>query len=195
MDVNHIYSSLRELIKQKNPLSGSQTDKRVVYTGLTVLSIFVLVIFYNVFIGDAGKYQKQLSVLEKDIKKVRLLADEYHRSKQRLDELSGAIKKENESLISVVEKIFIDNGIKRKNFSIKDSKLDETYSYELSGEATVQVDINEVPFRRVIDVLYSIQSRDSFLKVSNLRVKTKFNNSSMVDASFKLSTFEIVQDT
>ncbi len=195
MDINGIYSKLRELIKQKNPLNGSQTDKKVVFMGLAVLFLFVLVIFYNMFIGNAGKYQKQLSVLEKDIKKVRLLADEYRQSKQRLDELSGAIKKENESLISVAEKIFIDNGIRRKNFSIKDSKLDEKYSYELSGEATVQVDINEVPFRRVIDVLYSIQSRDSFLKVSNLRVKTKFNNSNMVDASFKLSTFEIVQDT
>jgi len=56
------------------------------------------------------------------------------------------------------------------------------------------VELKNVPFKRVIDVLYSIQSRDSFLKVSNLRIRTKFNNSRMVDVSFKLSTFEIAQD-
>jgi len=166
----------------------------MVYVALAIFSFLVLVAFYNLFSGNSQKHQKQIFALENNLVKVRSLASEYRQTKRRLERLSGAIKKEEESLISVIEKIFIDSGIRRNRFSIKDSKLDESYSYELSGEATVQVELKNVPFKRVIDVLYSIQSRDSFLKVSNLRIRTKFNNSRMVDVSFKLSTFEIAQD-
>lgn len=202
MDIDHIYSKIKELRLQLHPrikkltdyLNSSQKDKKMVYIALAIVSFLVLVAFYNLFAGNSKKHQKQIFALEKNLVKVRSLASEYRQTKRRLERLSGAIKKEEESLISVIEKIFIDSGIRRNRFSIKDSKLDESYSYELSGEATVQVELKNVPFKRVIDVLYSIQSRDSFLKVSGLRIRTKFNNSRMVDVSFKLSTFEIAQD-
>ncbi len=203
MEIDHIYSKVKELKLQLQPrikkltdyINSSQRDKKTVYIVLAVVFLLVLIVFYNVFAGNSKKHQRQISALEENLVKVRSLAGEYRQKKRQLEQLSGAIKKEDESLISVIEKIFIDNGIRRNRFSIKDSKLDESYSYELSGEATVQVELKEVPFKRVIDVLYSIQSRDSFLKVSNLRIRTKFNNSEMVDVSFKLSTFEIAQDT
>ncbi len=202
MEIDHIYSKVKELKLQLQPrikkltdyINSSQRDKKTVYIVLAVVFLLVLIVFYNVFAGNSEKHQRQISALEGNLVKVRSLAGEYRQKKRQLEQLSGAIKKEDESLISVIEKIFIDNGIRRNRFSIKDSKLDESYSYELSGEATVQVELKEVPFKRVIDVLYSIQSRDSFLKVSNLRIRTKFNNSEMVDVSFKLSTFEIAQD-
>lgn len=191
MDINNILRQFQ--IRKLTGFLSSKSDRRTVYTGLVIICLFITIASYNMLAGNSGKYQKQLSVLENNLMQVRVLQNEYKQSKQRLDELIGTIKKENESLISVVEKIFIDNGIERTGFSIKDSKLDESYSYELSDEAVVQVDLKKVPLKRLIDVLYSIQNRDSFLKVSNLRLKIRFNRSELVDASFKLSTFEIAR--
>jgi len=88
----------------------------------------------------------------------------------------------------------IDNDIERTSFSIKDSKIVLPDSEDLYDDSTVEVNVRKVPFNRVIDILYSIQNRDSFLKVSNLRLKTKFDKPELVDVSFKLSTFEFRQD-
>ena len=197
MDIQGISSklkTLRQYLSEKLDESmRSERDRRAIYIGAAILSFVVLVAFYNMFVKNSNMYQKQSSALEEQLLKVRSLKNEYKQSKQRLGQLSKTVKKEDEALISVIEKILVDNRVERTSFSIKDSKLGESYSDEISDESTVQVDLRKIPFNKVIDILYSIQSRDSFLKVSNLRLKTKFDKPELVDVSFKLSTFEIDQ--
>ena len=195
MDIKDISSKI-EVIKQHlaerfGEALNSERDRRAIYVGAAILSFFVLMAFYNTFVKNSSKYRNQSTALEEQLIKVKSLKNEYKQSRQRLSELSKTVKKEDEALISVVEKILVDNQIDRTSFSIKDSKLGESYSDEISDESTVQVDMKRIPFNKVIDVLYSIQTRETFLKVSNLRIKTKFNKPEEVDASFKLSTFEI----
>lgn len=197
MDIQDISSKIKDLrqylSERLEDSLNSERDRRAIYIGAAIVAFFILMGFYNTFVKNSNKYQNQSSALEEQLIKVKSLKNEYKQSKQRLDELSKSVKKEDEALISVVEKILVDNQIDRTSFSIKDSKLGESYSDEIFDESTVQVDLRKIPFNKVIDVLYSIQSRDSFLKVSNLRLKTKFDKPEQVDASFKLSTFEIGQ--
>jgi len=193
-DISSKIKDLRQYLSERLEDSlNSERDRRAIYIGAAIVAFFILMGFYNTFVKNSNKYQNQSSALEEQLIKVKSLKNEYKQSKQRLDELSKSVKKEDEALISVVEKILVDNQIDRTSFSIKDSKLGESYSDEIFDESTVQVDLRKIPFNKVIDVLYSIQSRDSFLKVSNLRLKTKFDKPEQVDASFKLSTFEIGQ--
>ena len=197
MDIKEISSKIN-IIKQYLSVRledalNSERDRRAIYIGAALLSFFILMAFYNTFVKNSNKYQNQSTALEEQFIKVKSLKNEYKQSKQRLDELSKTVKREDEALISVVEKILVDNQIERTSFSIKDSKLGESYSDQISDESTVQVTLRKIPFNKVVDILYSIQNRDSFLKVSNLRLKTKFDKPEQVDASFKLSTFEIGQ--
>lgn len=197
MDIKEISSKLkilRQYLSERLDESlRSERDRRAIYIGAALLSFFVLFAFYNTFVKNSNKYQKQSTALEEQLLKVKSLKNEYKESKQKLGQLSKTVKKEDEALISVIEKILVDNQIERTSFSIKDSKLGESYSDQITDESTVQVDLRKIPFNKVIDILYSIQSRDSFLKVSNLRLKTKFDKPELVDVSFKLSTFEIGQ--
>ncbi|MGI9554162.1 MAG: hypothetical protein ACR2NC_04485 [Thermodesulfobacteriota bacterium] len=197
MNFNDISSKIRlakqYLAEKLEEALNSERDRRAIYVGVAIISFVVLFAFYNTFIKNSNKYQKQSSAIEEQLLKVKSLKNEFKQSRQKLNELSKTVKKEDEALISVVEKILVDNQIERTSFSIKDSKLGESYSEELTDESTVQVDLRKIPFNKVIDILYSIQSRESFLKVSNLRLKTKFDKPEQVDVSFKLSTFEIGQ--
>ena len=197
MDINDITSKikiLRQFLNEKLEESlSSERDRRAIYIGAALISFFILLAFYNTFVKNSNKYQQQSSALEEQLLKVKSLKNEYKQSRKMLGELSKTVKKEDEALISVVEKILVDNQIERTSFSIKDSKLGESYSSEITDESTVQVNLRKIPFNKVVDILYSIQSRDTFLKVSNLRLKTKFDRPELVDVSFKLSTFEIGQ--
>ena len=172
----------------------SERDRRALIIGVVVIAAVLIFAFYNTFVKNSKRYQKQTVLMQERLIELKVLKKEYLESKQKLNELTKTIKKEDEALISVVEKILVDNQIERTSFSIKDSKLNTPNSDEIYDESTVQVDLRKIPFNKVIDILYMIQSRDSFLKVSNLRLKTKFDKPELVDFSFKLSTFEFRQD-
>ena len=181
------------LIRKITGLTSSERDKKVLILGVICLLIFVFVFSFQSFSSSTEKYRKQIKVLEKDLKELKSLKNEYKISEARLKELTKSIKKEDEALISVVERILIDNQIDRKSFSIKDHNIRTSELDDLYDEKSVQVDVRKVSLRRMIDVLYEIQNRETFLKVSDLRIRTKFDKKDHLDVSFKLSTFGLKQ--
>jgi len=198
MDFNNIKKKFIEIVQllsaKLDDSLKSERERRAIFIGIAAVIILVLFVSFNTFLKDSSRYQKQTTVLENELKRVKVLREEYGLLKDRLRELTKAVKKENEALISVLEKVLIDNDIERTSFSIKDSKIVLPDSDDLYDDSTVEVNVRKVPFNKVVDILYSIQNRDSFLKVSNLRLKTKFDKPELVDVSFKLSTFEFRQD-
>jgi len=170
---------------------SSERDKKVLTLGAVCLTLFVLFFVYQSYSTKVAQYEKKQQALREELIKVKTLTEDYRESRKRLQTLTSSIKKEDEALISVLEKILVDNQIDREDFSIKDSntrgKNDTEDLYEVTS---VQVDIRRVPLYKIIDVLYKIQTRKSFLKVSDLQMRTKFDKPELVDASFKLSTFE-----
>ena len=198
MDFNNIKKKFIEIVQllsaKLDDSLKSERERRAIFIGIAAVIILVLFVSFNTFLKDSSRYQKQTTVLENELKRVKVLREEYGLLKDRLRELTKAVKKENEALISVLEKVLIDNDIERTSFSIKDSKIVLPDSDDLYDDSTVEVKVRKVPFNKVVDILYSIQNRDSFLKVSDLRLKTKFDKPELVDVSFKLSTFEFRQD-
>lgn len=193
MDLNKLYEKFKNILKViSNHLVdalSSERDKRVLIIGAVGLLLFILFFSYGSFSRSSRRYEKQVQVLENNLVEIRSLKKDYKASKDRLKELTKTVKKEEEALISVVEKILVDNQIERTSFSLKDSNV-SSGSEELYDETSVQVDLRKVPLYKVVEVLYTIQTRDSFLKVSNLRIKTKFDKPDLIDTSFSLSTFE-----
>jgi len=198
MDFNKIKEKFRSIIRllsaKLDESLKSERERRAIFIGAGAIIALILFVSFNTFFQDSNKYQKQTNALEAELVRVKSLREEYGQLKDRLRELTKAVKKENEALISVVEKVLVDNDIERTSFSIKDSKIVLPDSEDLYDDSTVEVNVRKVPFNKVIDILYSIQNRDSFLKVSDLRLKTKFDKPELVDVSFKLSTFAFRQD-
>mgnify|MGYP000284427312 CR=1 FL=1 len=168
----------------------SERDKKVLILGGVFLVLFVLFYIYQSYSSQVDKYEKQAVALEQQLVKVKALARDYEESTNRLESITRSIKKEDEALISVLEKILVDNRIQREDFSIKDSNTRISDTEDLYDVTSVQVDIRRVQLGKLIDVLYNIQTRESFLKVSDLKMRTKFDKPELIDASFTLSTFE-----
>ena len=98
------------------------------------------------------------------------------------------MKEEREALISVAEKVLVRNGIDRRSFSIRGTNP-SVRGKGINRERAVLVKINKVPVPRVLNVLYTFQKSKTLLKVSDLRIKTRFDNPNLSDVSFQLSTF------
>jgi type II secretory pathway component PulM len=194
MDINSFFESIKNLSSQLSEriqrLLASERDRKAVLLGAGVLFILIVYIIFQSFSSGKARLEKKAIALESDLKRIQTLRQEYIESKRRLEEVTSRIKTEDVALISVVEKVLVDAQVDRSSFSIS-SRTDT--SGDLYDEKSVDVDIKKLPLNKAVDLLYKIQTNPNFLKVSKFRIRTRFDNPNLLDASFRVSTFKFKQ--
>ncbi len=192
--MNEIFEKIKNIKEKLNEYIGkrdfSERDRRAIVLACVAVGFFIAFAVFSSFSAGSSKSKKTVTVLKQQLEQVKTLRKDYEYSKKTLEEITKSIKREDEALISVVEKVMLNNQIDRKTFSIKDSNSSSSGIDDMYNESAVQVDIKRIPVEKVIDVLYAFQNRESFLKISNLKLRTKFDKSNLLDVSFRLSTFE-----
>lgn len=167
----------------------SARDKRFLRIGAVVLLALFFFTAYRAVVPDGQGLRSELRLLKAQLGEVRALKDEYRYSSGLLRRVSGSMKEEKDALISVVERTLVGNRISRDNFSIRGTNPSGDAPEVIEDERVVAVQIKRIPLSTLIDVLYSFQSGGSILKVSNLTIKTRFDDPSVTDVSFRLSSF------
>jgi hypothetical protein len=166
----------------------STRDVRAIKIGVAVLAIFLVFSVYRAVFPGGSAVRSEVSQMRLQLNEMRAIKDEYRYSRDLLAKVSGSMKEEKEALISVAEKVLIRNGIDRRSFSIRGTNP-SVRGKGIKRERAVLVKINKVSVPRVMNVLYVFQKSKTILKVSDLRIKTRFDNPNLTDVSFRLSTF------
>ncbi len=166
----------------------SARDVRAIKIGVAVLAIFLVFSVYRAVFPGGSAVRSEVSQMRLQLNEMRAIKDEYRYSRDLLAKVSGSMKEEKEALISVAEKVLIRNGIDRRSFSIRGTNP-SVRGKGIKRERAVLVKINKVSVPRVMNVLYVFQKSKTILKVSDLRIKTRFDNPNLTDVSFRLSTF------
>ena len=166
----------------------SARDIRALKICAVVLAVFLVFSIYRAVFPGGSDIRSEVSRMGIQLNEIRALKEEYRYSRNLLAKESGSMKEEKEALISVAEKTLIRNGIGSRSFSIKGTNP-SVKAKGIERERAVLVNINKVPVQKVLNVLYSFQKSKTILKVSDLRIKTRFDNPSLTDVSFRLSTF------
>jgi hypothetical protein len=195
MNGDTIAENIRALINQAQGriqrLTASDRDRRaLLFGGIGVLALIVYIIFQS-FLSGGGTLEKRAQTLQEELAKVKSLRAEYIESKRKINTITASIKRESSDLLPLVEKILVDEQVERGNFSIN---LRAPTSGDLYEETSVDVDLRKIPLDKAVDVLYKIQTMPSFLRVSKLRLSTRFNDPSLMDVSFRVSTFKFKQE-
>lgn len=197
MDIDAIRQKISELIEKARErfdgLVSTERDRRALLLGGSAIVIVVIYLVFHSYSSGVDKLQKRYVQLEKDLVEVKMLRAEYEDSKKKIAQLSSQIKKENEALISVVEKILLKENLDRKNFSIRDVNTSRSNSEDdFYEEKSVDVELSRISLNTLIDILYKLQNRPS-LKVSNLNISTKFDKSNSMKVKLRVSTYEFNQ--
>ena len=197
MDIDTIKQKIRELVEKArerfDSVVSTERDRRALMLGASAIVIVVIYLVFHSFSSGVDNLQKRYSQLEKELVEVKMLKAEYEDSKQEIAQLSSQIKKENEALISVVEKILLKQKLDRKNFSIRDVNSSRSNSDDdFYEEKSVDIELNRISLNTLVDVLYNLQNRPS-LKVSNLNISTKFDKSNSMKVKLRVSTYEFKQ--
>lgn len=176
---------IRGLIERRE---FSERDVRALKIAAAVLVLFLVFSIYKAVFPAGSAIRSEVSLMRGQLNEIRAIKEEYRYSRDILAKVSGSMKEEKEALISVAEKALIRNGIDRRSFSIRGTNP-SVRGKGIEREKAVLVSINKVPIPRVMNILYSFQKSKTILKVSDLRIKTRFDNPNLTDVSFRLSTF------
>ena len=176
---------IRGLIERRE---FSERDVRALKIAAAVLVLFLVFSIYRAVFPAGSAIRSEVSLMRGQLNEIRAIKEEYRYSRDILAKVSGSMKEEKEALISVAEKALIRNGIDRRSFSIRGTNP-SVRGKGIEREKAVLVSINKVPIPRVMNILYSFQKSKTILKVSDLRIKTRFDNPNLTDVSFRLSTF------
>ena len=176
---------VRELIDRGE---FSARDIRALKIAAAALAVFILFSAYRAVFPGGSEVKSEVSQVRLQLSEMRSIKEEYRYSRDLLAEFSGSMKEERDALISVAEKALVRNGIDRRSFSIRGTNP-SVRGEGINRERAVLIKINKVPVPRVLNVLYTFQRSKTILKVSDLRIKTRFDNPNLSDVSFRLSTF------
>ena len=195
MEAGPFIENLRVLVDQFREriqrIKSSKRDKRTIKVAIAVLSIIIVLLIFRFFISGAERLERQANVLEADYKKITSLRKRYKEFKQIKTELASTIKSGDEALISLLEGILVDEQIERGSFSIKDSNSRVTRDEDLFDEQNVDAEIKKIPLYKLVDLLYKINTSNSSLRVSKLRIRTRFDNPDLIDVNFRISRFKL----
>lgn len=166
----------------------STRDVRALKIAGVAVALFILFSAYRAVFPGGSAVKSEVSQARLQLGEMRSIKEEYRYSRDLLAEVSGSMREERDALISVAEKALVRNGIDRRSFSIRGTNP-SVRGKGINRERAVLVKINKVPVPRVLNVLYTFQKSKTILKVSDFRIKTRFDNPNLSDVSFRLSTF------
>lgn len=172
----------------------SARDIRAIKIGAAALAVFLAFSVYRAVLPGGSAIRSEVSQKKLQLNEIRTLKEEYRYSRDLLSRASGTMKEEKEALISVAEKVFIRNGVDRRSFSIRGTNP-SVRGKGIERERAVLVKINKVSVPRVLNILYVFQKSKTILKVSDLRIKTRFDDPNLTDVSFRLSTFSFSESS
>lgn len=196
MDIDSIRQKIQEFIEKSREkfysLTSTERDRRALLLGGSAIVIIVIYLVFHSYSSGTDYLQKRSAQLEKELREVKVLKAEYEDSNKKIVELSSKIKKENEALISVVEKILLNEKLDRTNFSIRDVNSRTNSNEDFYEEKSVDVELNKISLSNLVDILYELQNKPS-LKVSNVNISTKLGKSDSMNVKLRVSTYEFKQ--
>ena len=166
--------------------------ERYVLAG-TGLFLIVLIAFLAVdHVVQKYRYMDEsIAARKEDLKRVIRLRDEYRSVHRELESIRSKLDKKEAgfSLLSFLENLANEQNIRDNIASFKPDKktLNETYR-----ELSVDLVIDNITLPQLVEFIYKIENSGHLVKVKRFRVKARFDNPDLLNATFQVSTFEKV---
>ena len=151
--------------------------------------IFVLG-YLDFFVLPSLKYFSTLQVdipkKRQDIQEIRALAREYSTLKEKITSIKDSIsQKQEKSIISILDSVGKEERL-NKNITSMDpiSLFSPDAEYEETG---VQVKMEKVGLKELVNYLYKIESPPYLLKIKNLDIKPQRRDRTLLEVNFVAS--------
>lgn len=164
-------------------------ERRLVFVTAGVAAVLVVVGLAWLISGSIAKREKQIQAHKDEIAQLELMRVDYDAAVARQKAAEARIKTASStSLFSLLTKSAGEVGLSltdlnERRLPIKDSEL---------TEVTVDVTLKEITVDKLVTLLEKIEGRTAggVVKVQKLKVKTRFDNPELLEASLTVSTWK-----
>ncbi len=151
----------------------------------------LLVVGGGLFLGSRRieSMRKNVALRQEEIAHFESIRDKYDDAVQMKKKSTDKIQSNTTSLFSVLQKHATSVGLPLTDLSEKHLPVKDAPEVE---EVTVDVNLKEISIDKLDTLLEKIEGRrsDGVVKVSKLRVKTRFDKPDMLEANFTVSTWK-----
>lgn len=157
--------------------------------------VVILLVFGMPLILTSSK----LSSLENEIvegrekqREILKRMEQFQSQSQKLKEIEAKIAKGFDATITTTMATLAEKvGIKDRIENIRDKGARST---ELFDEISVEVKLVKITVPQLMDYLYQIEQHpDLVLRISQIRIKRRFDNKQLLDVMFEVSTYRLQQ--
>lgn len=166
----------------------SEREKRLVLITGTVGVIFVGFLVVTAINSALDSRQKRVTMRKDEIAQLEVLRERYHDAQEAEKKSSAQLRANSQSLFTLVQKASTEVGL-----PVPDLQERRTPVKDAADLAEISVDVNmkEISVDKLTTLLEKIEGKrsDGIVKVTKLKVKTRFDNPEMLEANLTVSTW------
>jgi general secretion pathway protein M len=159
-----------------------------------VLAIGTLVVLITLLVfGVIAPYQKTMAQLDhkissrqEQLKETQVLSQRYRQLQQKLDEARQWLNRgEAFSLFSFIEDL--SSRVAGKE-NLVYMRPQPTSTKDGFREEAVEIKLEKIQLKQLVQLLYQIETAQAYLQIKNLRLKTRFDDRTLLDATLTVSS-------
>lgn len=161
--------------------SLSPRERNMLYGATGVAAIlFLWVGVYEPMTGTLDQLDRQITIARRDAASVNALAERYRTLKNEVADLEGGGDGSGASLFSQLESTAVPIVGRERIVSMNPSSRPVGDRFE---EDLVDMRLEGVPLRQVIELLYTIEYKDPPMRLSRASFKREYKDPSLIDAT------------
>ena len=166
----------------------SEREKRLVLITGTVAVVFVCFIGVTAINAALNSRQKRVTMRRDEIAQLDVLRDRYHDAEEAEGKSSAQIKTNSQSLFTLVQKASTEVGLPVPDLQERRTPVKDSADVQ---EVSVDVNLKEISVDKLTTLLEKIEGKrgDGVVKVTKLKVKTRFDNPEMLETNLTVSTW------
>ena len=172
----------------------TEREKRLVLITGTVGAIFVCFLGVTAINSALDKRQKRVTMRKDEIAQLDVLRERYHDAQEAEKKSSAQLHSNTQSLFTLVQKASTEVGLPVPDLQERRTPVKDAPDLV---EVSVDVNMKEISVDKLTTLLEKIEGKrsDGIVKVTKLRVKTRFDNPEMLEATLTVSTWRSSSST
>lgn len=181
---------MKDLISQITLAFDNLSVREQILVLLMSVSIFGMVVGFGGYLvnKDLTKREGRIAAKTKKLKEIGQLRSDYKRRLAEQNRVAAEVRLNNSTrLLSYLENLSTAAGLTLRGAS---ERQGEATGSDAVKEEAAEVRIENVSIDRLHDFLKRVEQGNPLIKVRRLKVKTRFDNKKMLDASVTVGTYK-----
>lgn len=173
-----------EFLDKRSPRERQMLALMAVAIGLWLLYWLL----QGLILAPMEEAKRTISAREVALRQMWILQADYRRVQGQVSLLETQIRSGQQgNVLSMLEEMASEVQIKDKIASMDPRS---TPPNDLYRESVIEVRLQQVNLKQLVDYLFKIENSGSLLKIKRLRLKTRSDDPGYLDVSFRVSSFE-----